>query len=117
MPLLGAALLLLGACQQPPPLVTQQASAPQARGHALAKASCAACHAIERTASSSPNPQAPPFAGIVNQEGLTAQTLSSWLRDAHNYPGEMAFELDPARVDDLVAYMLTLRDPAYKPAD
>lgn len=63
----------------------------------------------------SPNPQAPSFPAIVNQQGLTAETLSSWLRNAHNYPTEMEFELDSRRVDDLVEYMLTLTDPNYRP--
>ena len=63
----------------------------------------------------SPNPGAPPFARIVNQEGLTAETLSSWLRDAHNYPEEMEFYLEGREVDDLVAYMLTLREANYRP--
>lgn len=114
--MLGGALLL-GACQQQQQqsLVTQVASAPQVRGHELAKKACATCHAIERGSISSPNPQAPSFAVIVNQQGLTAETLSPWLRDAHNYPNEMQFELDPSKVDDLVEYMLTLRDPDFRP--
>ena len=63
----------------------------------------------------SPNAKAPAFAGIVNQSGLTSQTLSSWLRDAHNYPEEMEFYLEGQEVDELVAYMLTLRDTNYRP--
>lgn len=113
--LLGTSLLL-GACQrQQQPLVAQPASTPEIRGYAFAKASCAACHGIERGTISSPNPQAPPFPAIINQQGLTADTLSSWLRNAHNYPTEMEFELDSRRVEDIVEYMLTLRDPTYKP--
>ena len=106
--------LLLGACHQQR-LADPSAMKDQTRGHAFAQASCAACHAIERDSVLSPNPQAPPFPAIVNQKGLTAETLSSWLRDAHNYPSEMQFELDSKRVDDLVAYLLTLRDANYKP--
>ena len=113
--LLIGSTLLLGACQQQQHLVAPSASAPETRGHAFARASCATCHGIERGTISSPNPQAPPFPAIVNQQGLTADTLSSWLRDAHNYPTEMQFELDSRRVDELVEYMLTLRDPDYRP--
>jgi mono/diheme cytochrome c family protein len=83
-------------------------------GLAFAKASCGGCHAIDRR-SVSPNPNALPFAAIVNQEGLTGNTLAAWLRNAHNYPDEMKFSLDGHKVDDLVAYMLTLRDPNYRP--
>jgi mono/diheme cytochrome c family protein len=113
--LLGAALLL-GACQQQR-LVSQSALASQTRGHGFASASCAACHGIERDSMLSPNPRAPSFPAIVNRQGLTAETLSSWLHNAHNYPAEMEFELDPKRADDLVEYMLTLRDPNYRPID
>jgi mono/diheme cytochrome c family protein len=112
--LLVATPLFLGGCQ------LHQAAGPsdltpQARGHALAQASCAACHGVERRSILSPNPQAPSFPTIVNRQGLTVETLASWLRDAHNYPAEMEVQLDPASVDDLVAYMLTLRDPDYRP--
>ena len=112
--LLICAALLLVACEEQRP-IRSSALTPQSRGHALAHASCAACHAIELNSTSSPNPQAPPFPAIVNQEGLTAETLSSWLTDAHNYPDEMDFKLDTRKVDDLVAYMLTLSDPDYRP--
>jgi mono/diheme cytochrome c family protein len=112
--ILVSGTLLLAACQAQP-LASPSASIPQSRGHAFAQASCAACHAVARGSTSSPNPNAPAFAAIVNQQGLTAETLSSWLRDAHNYPSEMEFQLDSSRADDLVAYMVTLRDPNYKP--
>jgi len=104
---------VLTACQQPPspePAV----SAAQGQGQALAQASCGGCHAVGRYGLS-PNRAAPPFAAIVNQPDLTAETLSSWLRDAHNYPRQMEFSLGEREVDDLVAYLLTLRDPDYRP--
>lgn len=85
------------------------------RGQTLAASQCATCHAVGRDAEQSPNPQAPPFELIANQPGLTRETLSSYLRDAHNYPGAMQFTLDPAKADDLAEYMLTLRRPDYHP--
>jgi mono/diheme cytochrome c family protein len=109
-----SALLLLGGCQVHQP-AGPSSSTPQARGHAFAQATCAACHGVERHSTLSPNPQAPSFPTIVNRQGLTAETLASWLRDAHNYPDEMEIKLDPASVNDLTAYMLTLRDPDYRP--
>ena len=112
LPLTCLTALALAACQTSPPAT---GSAPaEARGEALARSSCAGCHAIGRQGSS-PNPKAPPFALIVNQQDLNAATLSTWLRDAHNYPREMDFSVDAGEVDELVAYMLTLRDPAYRP--
>ena len=86
-----------------------------ARGQALAGSNCATCHAVGRDAGQSPNPQAPPFELIANQPGLTRETLGTFLRDAHNYPGAMQFTLDPAAADDLAAYMLTLRRDDYHP--
>jgi len=82
---------------------------------AFAQAACGGCHAVERYGAS-PNPDSPPFAAIVNQPGLTRETLGTWLRDAHNYPEEMEFSLDGPEVGRLVDHMLTLRDPNYRPA-
>ena len=109
---LGVALTV-GACQ---PMAAPEApeSIANPEGLAFAEASCGGCHSIVRHGTS-PNPSAPTFAGIVNQEGLTAEALSSWLLEAHNYPEEMEFYLDQQEVDELVAYMLTLRDPNYRP--
>jgi mono/diheme cytochrome c family protein len=84
-----------------------------ARGHAFAQATCGGCHAIGRSGHSSYS-DAPPFAAIVNHEGLTRETLSTWLRGAHNFPREMDFYLNDEHVRALVAYMLTLRDPHYR---
>ena len=81
---------------------------------AFAQAACGGCHALGRN-ELSPNPEAPAFAQIANREGLTAETLSSWLRDAHNYPEAMDFDLDDPRVAELTAHILTLRDPDYQP--
>ena len=105
--------MFTAACQPLPP-AEPSTSARHPEGLAFAQASCGGCHAVERYGAS-PNPNAPAFAGIVNQPGLTAETLSSWLRDAHNYPEEMEFYLEGPEVDDLVAYMLTLRDVNYRP--
>jgi mono/diheme cytochrome c family protein len=103
----------LTACQQLPS-AEGGVMATASPGHAFARASCSGCHAVERYGAS-PNPDAPTFAAIANQTGLTEETLTFWLGDAHNYPAEMAFSLGSREVDDLVAYMLTLRDPTYRP--
>jgi mono/diheme cytochrome c family protein len=104
--------LFLAACQPVPP--AQPARSPlAAEGQALARSTCAACHSVGPYGVS-PRSNAPAFPVIVNHEGLTAETLSTWLRGAHNYPSEMDFYLRDGDVDKLVAYMLTLRDPHYK---
>jgi mono/diheme cytochrome c family protein len=104
--------LLLAGCQQVPPVQPATATPPSA-GQAFAQASCGECHSVGRYGSS-PRSAAPAFPVIANQEGLTAETLTTWLRGAHNYPREMDFYLGEPEVDKLVAYMLTLRDPHYK---
>jgi mono/diheme cytochrome c family protein len=84
-----------------------------ARGMAFAQAHCAACHAID--AGISPLSHAPSFAATANTPGLSAGTLRPWLSDSHNYPDVMKFALAPERIDDLTAYMLTLKSQNYKP--
>ncbi|MCB2048203.1 MAG: hypothetical protein KDE32_08240 [Novosphingobium sp.] len=80
---------------------------------AFAQAACGGCHAVE-AGSLSPNPASPAFADIANRSGLTQQTLATWLRDAHNYPEDMDFDLYDKQVDALSEYILTLRDPNYR---
>lgn len=76
---------------------------------AFAQASCGGCHAVEEPGLS-PNPESPTFAEIASRPGVTAKTLSTYLRDAHNYPEAMDFELTRQQADALAQYMLTLRD-------
>ncbi|PBN42924.1 cytochrome c [Sphingobium sp. D43FB] len=83
------------------------------RGMAFARSHCAACHAVGT--GMSPKPEAPSFEAIVNTPGLTAETLKPWLRDSHNYPEIMNFAIAPTQIDDLAAYMLTLKNRAYRP--
>lgn len=104
--------LILTACQKGP-VARPATSTISTQGQAFAEASCGECHAVGRYGTSRRS-NAPPFPAIVNQEGLTAETLSFWLRGAHNYPREMDFYLDEREVDGLVAYMLTLKDPHYR---
>jgi mono/diheme cytochrome c family protein len=78
-----------------------------------AQAACGGCHAV-RPDALSPNPGSPAFAEIANKPEVTQSSLATWLRDAHNYPEDMDFDLNAAQVDALAAYILTLRDPAYK---
>jgi len=104
--------LLFTACQNLPSAEPAAATMPS-EGQAFAQASCGGCHAIGLYGPSA-NPNAPPFGAIANRDGLTAETLSFWLRGAHNYPREMNFSLREPEVNPLVTYMLTLRDPNYR---
>lgn len=82
---------------------------------AFVQAACGGCHAVE-TNDLSPVPDAPRWVDIANREGLDRGTLARWLRDAHNYPEMMDFDLDSDQVDMIAAYILTLRSADYKRA-
>ena len=90
------------------------ASNREAHGLAFAQSRCAGCHNVTGR-QASPNSSAPRFEAIANTRGLTDETLKAWLRDSHNYPGQMDFELDAKRIDELAAYMLTLKSSNYRP--
>lgn len=75
---------------------------------AFAQAACGGCHAVEDPGLS-PNPESPTFAEIARRRGVTQATLATYLRDAHNYPEAMDFELTQQQADALAAYMMTLR--------
>ena len=96
----------------PPPVASNAAAQ---RGQAFAQSHCSSCHAIGNANDISPNPASPPFARVINTAGLTPGTLNSWLKNSHNFPEMMNFSIDDAHIDDLATYMLTLRDPNYRP--
>ena len=82
---------------------------------AFVQAACGGCHAVEGNALS-PVPEVPRWVDIANRPELTEDTLATWLRDAHNYPEMMDFDLEGDKVDMIAAYMLTLRSADYKRA-
>jgi mono/diheme cytochrome c family protein len=112
--ILTVAAITLTACATVPAKPVIELTEQEARGYAFAKAHCAGCHAITADAAT-PNPEAPRFDAVVNTKGVTARTLETFLRDSHSFPGQMAFTIDPAKVDDLSAYMLTLKRADYHP--
>lgn len=87
---------------------------PVERGLAFAEYRCAACHAVAPGEVSS-NPDSPTFEMVANTPGLSEESLSSWLHNSHDFPAEMYFAIADENIDDLVAYMLTLRRADYKP--
>jgi mono/diheme cytochrome c family protein len=111
---LALSVAALAACTTIPPKQQIELTEQQARGYTFAKTHCAACHGIIANASSR-NPEAPSFEMVVNKTGLTARTLETFLRDSHSFPGQMEFEIDPAKIDDLTTYMISLRRPGYNP--
>ncbi|MFZ9395198.1 MAG: c-type cytochrome [Erythrobacter sp.] len=102
--------------QSSPTGIAPPSALPEAEHHRLAfvQAACGGCHAVE-AGDVSPNPSSPPFADIANREGLTRASLVTWLTDAHNYPEDMDFDLDPPQVEQIADHILTLRKEAYRP--
>lgn len=117
---LAAAGLLVGGCASDAPtsILTPKALEGAGAGSgidakALAQGACGGCHSVERHGLS-PVPKAPEFAVIANLNGLTRASLTTWLRQAHNYPLEMDFYLETDEVKQLVRYIMTLRDPDHE---
>ena len=116
---LSSIVLLLGGCTATPPIDPAnglQRNSAEWRGQKFASSRCADCHSIGY-GESSPLAAAPSFSAVANTPGLSSDLLAGWLRDHGNYPDEMYFEIPAEGIDDLVAYMLTLRraerqDPA-----
>lgn len=112
--LVGGLLVSLAACQKQVPLASVPAPVDLAAAHTLAQGACGGCHSVEAYGVS-PNPASPEFASIGNREGLTQETLTTWLRDAHNYPAEMDFWLEDAEVSMIAAHILSLKREGYHP--
>lgn len=119
----AVAAALLGACQplgdaastqRPASLSSFERGSAEWRGERFARNRCSDCHAVARDGDS-PRREAPTFERIANTPGLTRATLGQWLRDAHNYPEAMYFEIPEEGIDDLVAYMMTLQRDDYEP--
>lgn len=117
---LAAPLLVLTACQTAapgdgPPMVGKATSlSPDTRAPAFVEAACGGCHAVEPPFLS-PNPASPSFASIANRRGLSQTSLADWLAEAHNYPEQMDFTLTRPQINQIAAYMVTLRKAGYVP--
>ena len=76
-------------------------------GAAYAKQVCAKCHAIDQTGIS-PELTAPPFKDVANTPGMTETALTVWLRTSH--PTMPNIIVEPADMDNVIAYILSLKD-------
>ncbi len=112
-----AAAATLSACQThraaPATATATTAASPGADGApTYVTAVCGECHAVTVNAVS-PNPQAPGFADIANSQGLTRDTLVSYLADAHNYPMQMDVDLVEEDIELIADYMISLQSDEY----
>lgn len=88
---------------------TAEEAGSAARGRVYAEQACASCHAVEAHQSNSPHPDAPPFDDVANMPGMTGYALNAWLHTSH--PTMPNFIVDADHVDDVAAYLATLRRP------
>ncbi|WP_156423805.1 hypothetical protein [Erythrobacter sp. YT30] len=81
----------------------------------LVQGVCGDCHGVEPPFLS-PNPSAPSFADIANRQGMSEESLTSWLIEAHNYPELMDFELSESEAGEVARYLISLQSEDYEKA-
>ena len=77
-------------------------------GFDFANRVCAGCHAVTRGGRVSPNENAPPFDAIANTRGMSEMALRVWFQTPHPTMPNLA--LSPRQKDDVVAYILSLKE-------
>ena len=83
---------------------TQNVPPDAARGQALAQRWCAACHLVKlRLTTIDP----PTFSAIANDPGKTPDSLRTFLAGPHK--DMPPIQLTPAQIEDLIAYLGSLR--------
>lgn len=78
------------------------------KGHAYAQKFCTDCHAIEKDENLLLG-DIPTFQEVANSEGMSPRALSVWLRTSH--PNMPDFIIAPEDIDNIVAYIMSLRTP------
>lgn len=102
---------LLACAPQTPTVVNGNAVASIEDGRAIAEEQCGRCHA-PGAEGDSPRTDAPPFRTILSRyraDTLTEELISG-IKLGH--PDMPLFELNPQGVDDLVAYLKSIQEPA-----
>jgi len=81
-----------------------------ARGHAIARNNCSRCHAIGKTGRST-NPKSPPFRLISRRYPLSQlqEALAEGIMVGHEGLEMPHFQLSPAQIDALLAYMTSVQ--------
>lgn len=78
------------------------------KGLDYAQKVCSACHNVQQSDSASPNSMAPPFKQIASTPGMSVTALSVWSRTSH--PTMPNLFIEPSDMDDLIAYILSLKN-------
>ena len=77
-------------------------------GGKLAREVCAACHIVGDDQLVDPDVGAPTFFEVIDDPSVTALSLRAFLRTSH--PTMPNLILTPEETDDIIAYILRLRD-------
>ncbi len=79
------------------------------RGFTFAQTNCSQCHAIGRVGES-PIPEAPPFRTLHTRYPIEslAEAFAEGITTGH--PSMPQFQLDPAQINDLLAYLDSVQD-------
>ncbi len=102
----AAALILLGAGAASPALAQPEPGDARS-GQRLAATWCANCHRIAEGGPGPASDAAPSFPAIAGMPSSTSMSLRVFLQSPHaNMPD---YRLTREQIDDLVAYMLSLR--------
>lgn len=81
-------------------------AADKEQGQSLVQQWCEACHHVGNNSNASD--VAPPFGQIANDAAYTDERLRGWLHDPH--PPMPKFELDRHSIDNIIAYIRSLKD-------
>lgn len=103
--LVVGAVLLSAACSE------KEEMGDAAAGRALAERNCQRCHAIG-SMGNSPVAEAPPFRDFVKQwpPEMLAESLAEGIEVGHSGKVDMPnFAFEPKDIDDLIAYLNTLK--------
>jgi mono/diheme cytochrome c family protein len=78
------------------------------RGQTFAQTNCSMCHAIGRVGDS-PIPEAPPFRTLHTRYPIEdlAEAFAEGITTGH--PSMPQFQLDPAQINDLLAYLNSIQ--------
>jgi len=76
-------------------------------GRTIARQWCAGCHIVE--AAQAGGDSAPAFPSIANDPNRNPSALRAWLSDPH--PPMPNLQLSRSEIDDVIAYLQTLRQP------
>lgn len=78
------------------------------RGLDFALRTCAECHGVRVGETTSPRGESPPFGSIAKTKGMTVLALKVWFQTPH--PSMPNLVLSPDDRDDVIAYILSLRE-------